>query len=87
MEPLKPGDILAKAEALLSELYGDLQTAPVELLPLIDGFGPRLEETLERYREHRISERELAVYTEQIRFSYLRDLTRLLATESSAPAE
>lgn len=74
--------ILAKAKELLSELYADLQTAPLELLPHIDGFGPRLEESIELFRERRISERELAAHTLQIRLSYLRDLTRFLATES-----
>jgi hypothetical protein len=74
--------ILAKARELLSELYADLQTAPLELLPLIDGFGPRLEESIERFRKQGISERELAAHTLQIRLSYLRDLTRFLAAES-----
>lgn len=74
-------DILKRAAELLSELYADLQTAPVEMLPLIDGFAPRMEESIDRFREHRISARELAANTLQIRLSYLRDLTRLLATE------
>ena len=74
-------DILGMAHELLSELYADLQTAPVELLPLIYGFGPRLEESIERFKERRISERELAAHTLQIRLSYLRDLSRLQATD------
>ena len=73
--------ILEKAVELLSELYADLQTAPVEMLPLIDGFAPRLEESIDRFRERRISARELAANALQIRLSYLRDLTRLLASE------
>lgn len=79
MEAEEDRNILLKAKELLSELYADLQTAPLELLPLIDGFGPRLEEAIERFRERRISERELAAHTLQIRLSYLQDLTRLLA--------
>jgi hypothetical protein len=75
-------DVLLKARELLSELYADLQTAPLELLPLIDGFGPRLEESIERFGDRRISGRELAAHTLQIRLSYLRDLSRFLAAES-----
>ena len=79
-------DILARARDLLKDLNADLQTAPEDLLPLIYGFAPRLEESIERFQEREISARELDAHTQQIRLSYLRDLTRLLATES-LPAE
>ena len=72
--------ILAKAEELLAELYDDLQTAPIELLPMIDGFAPRLAESIERFKEKQISPRELEAHAVQIRLSYLRDLTRILST-------
>lgn len=81
MESAEQGSILTRAEELLSDLYGDLQTAPLELLTFIDSFAPRLEETIERYREKKITDRELEAHVHQIRLSYLRDLTRLLATE------
>ena len=75
-------DILAKARDLLKDLNEDLQTAPEDLLPEIYGFTPRLEEAIVRFEERRISARELDAHTQQIRLSYLRDLTRLLASES-----
>ena len=59
-----------------------MKTVPLELLPLIDGFAPRLEESIERFKERRISGRELEAHAVQIRLAYLRDLSRLLATET-----
>jgi hypothetical protein len=73
--------VLAKAEELLSDLYGDLQTVPLDLLSLIQSYVPRMEESIERFKGRQISQRELEAHTLQIRISYVRDLTRLLATE------
>jgi hypothetical protein len=74
---------LAKAEELLSDLYADLQTAPVEMLPLIDAFAPRLEEAIERFKAGLIAGRELEAHARQIQLSYMRDLTRLLASDAA----
>ena len=82
METSEDRPSLAKAEQLLSDLYGDLQTVPLDLLSLVDSYVPRLEESIGRFKDRRISARELEAHSLQIRLSYLRDLSRLLATET-----
>jgi len=81
MESFEEQESLEKAEEFLSELQGDQRTAPAEFLPVIETYAPRLEDSIRRFRERRISGRELDAHAIQIRLSYARDLSRLLAQE------
>ena len=77
---------LERAEGFMSDLEADRQTAPLEFVLLIETYAPRLEESIQRFKERRISGRELEAHAFQIRLSYARDLERLLATEPTPSA-
>ena len=70
-----------RAEDFLEELREDARTAPPEFLFLVDDYRSRLEETLKRFREGRLDDRQLEAGLIQIRLSYTRDLSRLFPAE------
>ena len=76
---------LERAEEFLSQLEGDRESAPLEVLPLIEAYQPRLEDSIRRFREGRISARELEAHAFQIRLTYARDLKRLLLEAPPPP--
>ena len=78
-------DSLERAEGLLLDLQGDLKSAPPEVLPLVEGYLPRLEDSIRRFKERRLSSRELEAHAFQVRLTYARDLNRLLAPDSPPP--
>lgn len=69
------------ATVFLSELEEDRRTAPPEYQGLFEGYLPRLEESIRRFREGALQARELDAHVFQIRLSYLRDLQKLLPYE------
>ena len=77
---------LDRAEEFFSELEEDRRTAPPEFVPLVETYLPRLGDSIARFKESRIGERELNAHVAQIRISYARDLQRLLPGEKPPTA-
>ncbi|HEX7900151.1 MAG TPA: hypothetical protein VF950_20455 [Planctomycetota bacterium] len=77
---------LERAEEFFQELEEDRRTAPPEFVPLVETYLPRLGESIHRFKERRIGERELDAHIAQIRISYARDLQRLLPGEKPPTA-
>lgn len=80
-------DSLWRAEEFLAELAEDRRTAPPEFQPLLEDYLPRLEDSIARFKESRISGRELDAYAHQIRMSYARDLQKLMPAAPPAPLQ
>ena len=77
---------LDRAEEFFSELEEDRRTAPPEFVPVVETYLPRLGDSIARFKESRIGERELDAHIAQIRISYARDLQRLLPGEKPPTA-
>jgi len=85
MEEIEP-DSLERAEEFFSELEEDRRTAPPEFVPVVEIYLPRLTDSIARFKDRRIGDRELEAHIAQIRISYARDLQRLLPGEKPPTA-
>jgi hypothetical protein len=77
---------LDRAEEFFLELEEDRRTAPPEFVPVVETYLPRLGDSIARFKDSRIGERELDAHIAQIRLSYARDLQRLLPGEKPPTA-
>jgi len=75
-----------RAEGFLADLAEDRDTAPAEIVPLIDQYIARLREVITRAWDRSVTRREIDAHVLQVRLSYSQDLDRILRGFSPHPA-
>ena len=78
MEQCDLKESIDRAEGFLADLAEDRDSAPSEIVPLIDQYIARLREVIAQSWTRVVSRREIDAHVLQVRLSYSQDLDRIL---------